>query len=211
MAQQQRIEKKITASSSVTSDRKNLIQTTNSVQSSQDKEYSDQEVKEMFEKGALDNMKKNLVWDEEINRYVKDGPTIEVFTVDALRKLAKAQAEKHATPEYIKKFKERNKKKAEIKKNIQRITSQKNSSYQKINDKLETKRQVVENIKKRQDKIGKIKEDILKLDKEMLEHKKYVYKLESKAAEQQMVSRQNLVENVLSLEQIRDKNLFYDK
>ena len=38
----------------------------------------------------------------------------------------------------------------------------------------------------------------------MLEHKKYVYKLESKAAEQQMVSGQNRVENYLALERDRD-------
>jgi len=154
----------------------------------------------------MDDMKKDLVWDEEINEYVKDDGKgqIEVFTVAELRKLAKADAEKQATPEYIKKFKEQNKKQAEIKRNIQRITNQRNSRYQKINDKLEIRRQLEEDIEKRQDKIGKIKEDILKLDKEMLEHKKYVYKLESKAMEQQMVSNQKRVENYLALERDRD-------
>ena len=205
--QQQQTNKKAsstTTTTTTTTTRKNLIRSKTNVQSSQDKEYSDQEVKDLLYKEAMDDMKKDLVWNEDMNKFVKDGQPIEVFTVAELRKLAKADAEKQATPEYIKKFNEQNKKKAEFKRDRQRITSQRNSSYQNINDKLETRRQLEEGIEKRQDKIGKIKEDILKLDKEMLEHKKYVYKLESKAMEQQMVSNQKRVENYLALERDRD-------
>jgi len=202
--QQQQQTNKKTTSSARTYDRKDLIQSKTTVQSSQDKEYSDQEVKDLLYKTQMDKIKKNWVWNENMNKFVKDGQPIEVLTVAELRKAAKDQAEKLATPEYIKEFKELNKKKAEFKRDRQRITSQRNSSYQNINDKLETRRQLEEGIEKRQDKIGKIKEDILKLDKEMLEHKKYVYKLESKAMEQQMVSNQKRVENYLALERDRD-------
>ena len=205
MSRQQEQTKKGTTSASTSTDaRKNLIYSKTTVQSSLDKEYSDQEVKDLIYKKVMDNMKNDLVWNEDMNKFVKDGQPIQVFTVAELRKLAKDQAEKRATPEYIKTFKELNKKKAEFKRDRQRITSQRNSRYQNINDKLETRRQLEEGIEKRQDKIGKIKEDILKLDKEMLEHKKYVYKLESKAMEQQMVSNQKRVENYLALERDRD-------
>ena len=209
--QQQQTNKKTTSSSSSVSEaknaRKDLIRSKTTVQSSQDKEYSDQEVKDLLYKEAMDDMKKDLVWNEESQMFFsknENGIYDGQFTVAELRKLAKADAEKQATPEYIKKFKEQNKKQAEFKRDRQRITSQRNSSYQNINDKLETRRQLEEGIEKRQDKIGKIKEDILKLDKEMLEHKKYVYKLESKAMEQQMVSNQKRVENYLALERDRD-------
>ena len=206
MSRQQEQTKKRTTSAS-TDARKNLIDTKTTVQSSQDKEYSDQEVKDLLYKKTMDKMKKKLVWNEDAQMFFhenENGIYDGQFTVAELRKSVKDQTEKLATPEYIKTFKERNKKKTEFKRNRQRITSQRNSSYQNINDKLETKRQLEEGIEKRQDKIGKIKEDILKLDKEMLEHKKYVYKLESKAAEQQMVSGQNRVENYLALERDRD-------
>jgi len=202
--QQEQTKKRTTSASTSTDARKNLIYSKTTVQSSLDKEYSDQEVKDLIYKKVMDNMKNDLVWNEDMNKFVKDGQPIQVFTVAELRKLAKDQAEKRATPEYIKTFKELNKKKAEFKRDRQRITSQRNSRYQNINDKLETRRQLEEGIEKRQDKIGKIKEDILKLDKEMLEHKKYVYKLESKAMEQQMVSNQKRVENYLALERDRD-------
>ena len=202
--QKEQTKKRTTSASTSTDARKDLIQSKTTVQSSLDKEYSDQEVKDLIYKKVMDNMKNDLVWNEDMNKFVKDGQPIQVFTVAELRKSAKDQAEKRATPEYIKTFKELNKKKAEFKRDRQRITSQRNSRYQNINDKLETRRQLEEGIEKRQDKIGKIKEDILKLDKEMLEHKKYVYKLESKAAEQQMVSGQNRVENYLALERDRD-------
>jgi len=204
--QQEKQTKKRTTSAS-TDARKNLIDTKTTVQSSQDKEYSDQEVKDLLYKKGLDYMKKKMVWNEDAQMFFhenENGTFDSQFTVAELREKAKAEAEKLATPEYIKKFKELNKKKAEFKRDRQRITSQRNSSYQNINDKLETRRQLEEGIEKRQDKIGKIKEDILKLDKEMLEHKKYVYKLESKAMEQQMVSNQKRVENYLALERDRD-------
>ena len=204
--QQQKQTKKRTTSAS-TDARKNLIDSKTTVDSSQDKEYSDQEVKDLLYKKGLDYMKKKMVWNEDAQMFFhenENGTFDSQFTVAELREKAKAEAEKLATPEYIKKFKELNKKKAEFKRDRQRITSQRNSSYQNINDKLETRRQLKEGIEKRQDKIGKIKEDILKLDKEMLEHKKYVYKLESKAMEQQMVSNQKRVENYLALERDRD-------
>ena len=213
--QQQQTNKKTTSSSSSVSEaknaRKDLIQSKTTVQSSQDKEYSDQEVKDLLYKKTMDKMKKKLVWNEESQMFFsqnENGIYDGQFTVAELRKSVKDQTEKLATPEYIKTFKERNKKKTEFKRNRERITSQINSSYQKINDKLETTRQLGEGIEKRQDKIGKIKEDILKLDKEMLEHKKYVYKLESKAAEQQMVSGQNRVENYLALERDQDVAIY---
>ena len=205
--QQEQTKKRTTSASTSTDARKNLIDSKTTVQSSQDKEYSDQEVKDLLYKKTMDKMKKKLVWNEDAQMFFhenENGIYDGQFTVAELRKSVKDQTEKLATPEYIKTFKERNKKKTEFKRNRQRITSQRNSSYQNINDKLETTRQLGEGIEKRQDKIGKIKEDILKLDKEMLEHKKYVYKLESKAAEQQMVSGQNRVENYLALERDRD-------
>ena len=205
--QQEQTKKRTTSASTSTDARKNLIDTKTTVQSSQDKEYSDQEVKDLLYKKGLDYMKKKMVWNEDAQMFFhenENGTFDSQFTVAELREKAKAEAEKLATPEYIKKFKELNKKKAEFKRDRQRITSQRNSSYQNINDKLETRRQLEEGIEKRQDKIGKIKEDILKLDKEMLEHKKYVYKLESKAMEQQMVSNQKRVENYLALERDRD-------
>ena len=205
--QQEQTKKRTTSASTSTDARKNLIDSKTTVQSSQDKEYSDQEVKDLLYKKNMDKMKKKLVWNEDAQMFFhenENGIYDGQFTVAELRKSVKDQTEKLATPEYIKTFKERNKKKTEFKRNRQRITSQRNSSYQNINDKLETTRQLGEGIEKRQDKIGKIKEDILKLDKEMLEHKKYVYKLESKAAEQQMVSGQNRVENYLALERDRD-------
>ena len=45
-------------------------------------------------KEVMDNMKNDLVWDEDMNKFVKDGQPIKVLTVAELRKSAKAQAEK---------------------------------------------------------------------------------------------------------------------
>jgi len=56
--QQQQGDKKTTSSSSSASTdaRKNLIDSKTTVQSSQDKEYSDQEVKDLLYKEAMDDM-----------------------------------------------------------------------------------------------------------------------------------------------------------
>ena len=156
----------------------------------------------------MDNIKKNLEWNEEKNVYIvndKQGNVTGMFTVDGMRKLAKDQAEKQATPEYIKKFKEKNKRKTEIKKNIQRRASNITSMYQNINDKLETRRQVESNIKESQDKIVKIKGDLGKLDTKRLEHIKYMYKIETKLDQEHNTLQQRRVDNILAID--RDTKL----
>ena len=117
--QQQQGDKKTTSSSSSASTdaRKNLIDSKTTVQSSQDKEYSDQEVKDLLYKKGLDYMKKKMVWNEDAQMFFhenENGTFDSQFTVAELREKAKAEAEKLATPEYIKKFKELNKKKGRV-------------------------------------------------------------------------------------------------
>ena len=185
--------------------RTNLIrQSTTSVQSSQYKEYSDQEVKDIFYKEEMDRYKEDLVWNEDAQRFfVKDenGKYMGEYKVADLRKLAKDATEKQVTPEYITRYKELNKRQTDIKRNKQRRKSQNASSYQRINTILETKRQRLTNIDEKKAKIKELNRESLELNKEMLEHTKYLYKIDSKAAEQVFTADQRTAENILAVEQ----------
>lgn len=206
MAQQQANQTiKKAYSSGIQGERSSLInQSTTSKNYSLDKEYSDQEVKDIFYKEQMDGLKKHLVWFEKLQKFLvkdKNGNFVGQYTVAGLRKLAKEQTEKEVTPEYITKFKERNKKKTELKRNIQRLKSQKESRYQRINTKLEENRQLAKDIDEIRDGIEKLNEKAHELNKEMLEHTKYLYKIESKAAERLSTVEQRNAENTLAVEQ----------
>jgi hypothetical protein len=172
------------------------------------KEFTDQEVKDLLYKEAMDDMKKDLVWDEDAQMFFhenENGTFDSQFTVAELRKLAKADAEKQATPEFIKKFKEQNKKQTEIKRNIRNREANIVKYEQIVNSRLEANRQLDVDIKVGNDKIIQTKEQIYKLDKERLEHTKYIYKIQSKAIHDNNMLQQSRVENILAIE--RDKNL----
>ena len=93
--QQEQTKKRTTSASTSTDARKNLIDSKTTVQSSQDKEYSDQEVKDLLYKKTMDKMKKKLVWNEDAQMFFhenENGIYDGQFTVAELRKLVLSQS-----------------------------------------------------------------------------------------------------------------------